>query len=213
MYQWFNENLPTSCGIFWKYKRDSCEHNTQNVDDLHLLYGRTNTRSLCLLLHDTTFWNDILELFWKWFHMFYVIAYDYGIWRVTLLKRTKHYAPQNWFRYALDRCLLDPSRRCLVCENCNRIWVLPLLLWQPTVSFVKIVLFVVMELNWTKSNKSDWVKALMMDLCKKYAFVFCSINTFWFWCEVGWVLNDDEKSLWLYMDLNMNGHTVVVARL
>ena len=51
MYQWVNENLPQIFKNLYQYRRDRHEHNTRNVVDLHVLYGRLDIRRFSLKLN------------------------------------------------------------------------------------------------------------------------------------------------------------------
>ena len=58
MYQWVNENLPQIFKNFYQYRRDRHEHNTRNVADLHVLYGRVGIRRFSIKLYGAKLWNS-----------------------------------------------------------------------------------------------------------------------------------------------------------
>ena len=65
MYQWINENIPQIIKNFCQYRRDCHEHNTRNVDDLHVLYGRLDNatiRSFLEQLYKTQIRNKSISL-------------------------------------------------------------------------------------------------------------------------------------------------------
>ena len=57
MYQWVIENLPQIFKNFFQYRRDCHEHNTLNVDDFHVLYGRLDIRRFSLKRYRAKLWN------------------------------------------------------------------------------------------------------------------------------------------------------------
>ena len=58
MYQWVNENLHQIFKHFYQYRRDRHEHNTRNVDDLRVLYGKFDIRRFSLKLYGAKLWNS-----------------------------------------------------------------------------------------------------------------------------------------------------------
>ena len=58
MYRWVNKNLPQIFKNFYQYRRDRHKHNTRNVDDLHVLYGRLHIRRFSLKQYGAKLWNS-----------------------------------------------------------------------------------------------------------------------------------------------------------
>ena len=60
IYQWVDnkKKITQIYKNFCQYKRDCHEHNTRNVDDLHVLYRRLGIRRFSLKLYGAKLWNS-----------------------------------------------------------------------------------------------------------------------------------------------------------
>ena len=138
---------------FYQDRRDCHEHNTRNVDDLHVLYGRHDIRRLSLKLIGAKLWN--------YFSSYIKCSPSLPIFKQNiknhLLERKMFACIKILSSYVIDLCW--PDKRCsyLRYQICNRICVV--------YRFVLLIYSVCCEgrvtpWTWTKSteaNRPNWV--------------------------------------------------------